>query len=114
MQDLMVAKKTEEMLRYGYGALAHFPKSERHVLSQEIRHCMWQILRLVIVCSKRYHKKTTLQELDAEIELLRRQLRLSQELKFLPFKQYEVWSRHLDEVGRMVGSWIKKAKGQAY
>lgn len=111
MQDLVVAQKIEEMLRYGYGALVHFPRSERHVLSQEIRHCMWRILRLVIICSKRYHKKNTLQELDAEIELLRRQLRLSMELKFLAFKQYEVWSRHVDEVGRIVGSWIKRVRG---
>lgn len=113
MEDLIVAQKMEAMLRYGYGALVHFPKSERHVMSQEIRLGMWRILRLVIICAKRYHKKTTLQELDAEIELLRRQLRLAMELKFLDFRKYEIWSRQLDEVGRIVGAWIKRAKGQA-
>jgi len=111
MQDLVVAQKAEEMLRYGYRALAHFPRAERHVMSQEIRHSMWRILRLIVICSKRYHKRNTLQELDAEIELLRRQLRLAMELKFLAFRKYEVWIRHVDEVGRIIGSWIKRVKG---
>jgi hypothetical protein len=33
--------------------------------------CM--VLRLILVCNKRYHKKTTLQELDAQLDLLRTQ-----------------------------------------
>lgn len=111
MEDLRIAQKIEEMIRYGYGAVRHFPKSERHVLSQELRHRMWRILQLAVTAGKRYHKKTTLQDLDIEIELMRRQLRLCQELGALPFKKYEVWSKHLDEVGRMLGAWIKSSRG---
>lgn len=33
--------------------------------------CGGVLRRLIVVCNKRYHKKTTLQELDAEIDLLR-------------------------------------------
>ena len=109
MQDLRVAQKVEQMIEYGYAAVRHFPKAERHVMSQELRLSMLQVLRLVIVCGKRYHKKTTLRDLDAELELLRRQIRLAQTLKILPFKKYETWARQLDEIGRMIGSWLKKA-----
>lgn len=109
MEDLKVAQKVEEMIEYGYKAVRHFPKSERHVLSQELRLSMWRLMRLVIICSKRYHKKTSLQDLDAELELLRRQVRSAMTLGVLPFKKYEVWSRHLDEIGRMVGGWMKRA-----
>jgi hypothetical protein len=31
-------------------------------------------------------------------------------LGYLAFRRYENWSRHLDEVGAMVGAWIKKEK----
>lgn len=109
MQELQIAQKTEDMIQYGYQAVRHFPKSERHVLSQEIRLSMWRLMRLVVVVGKRYHKKTTLQDLDAELELLRRQVRLAKDLGVLPFKKYEVWARHLDEIGRMLGGWLKKA-----
>jgi len=111
MKELLVAQKTEEMIKYGYLAVRHFPKAERHVLSQELRASMWRLLRLVIVCGKKYHKKTTLRDLDAEIELLRREIRLARDIEVLPFKKYEVWARHLDEIGRMVGGWIKSVEG---
>lgn len=75
--DLLIRQKVEAMIEYGHCALRQFPKSERHVLSAEIRGSMWALLRLVIVCNKRHHKKTTLQELDAELDLLRAQVRLA-------------------------------------
>jgi hypothetical protein len=45
MNDLKLAQKLEVMIQYGYVALRRFPKSERHVLSQEIRLSMWAMLR---------------------------------------------------------------------
>lgn len=107
MEELKIKKKCEEMILYGYKAVGQFPKAERHVLSQEIRRTMWGMLRLLVICNRRYHKKTTMQDLDAELDLLRSQLRLATDLGFLPFNKYEVWSRHTDEIGRMIGGWLK-------
>ncbi|MCH8500256.1 MAG: diversity-generating retroelement protein Avd [Marinobacter sp.] len=112
-EDLQIRLKVEEMIRYGYAALRQFPKSEKHVLSAEIRQCMYSILRLVIVCNRRYYKKTTMQDLDSELDLLRSLVRLSKELGFLPFKQYEVWSRHNDQIGCYLGKWMRWMKQEA-
>jgi len=71
---------------------------------------MWRLMRAAVLCSKRYHKKTTLVEMDADLEMLRRQIRLAKDLGMLPFKKYEVWAKHLDEIGRIIGSWLKKVK----
>ena len=111
-EDLQVRLKVEEMIKYAYAPLRNFPKAEKHVLSAEIRQCMFRLLRLVIVVNRRYHKKTTMQDLDAELDLLRSLVRLSMELEFLPFRQYEIWARQLAEVGRMVGGWMSWAKAQ--
>jgi len=73
-EDLQVRLKVEEMIHYAYAALRQFPKSEKHVLSAEIRQCMFRILRLVIICNRRYYKKTTMQDLDSELALLRKRL----------------------------------------
>lgn len=67
MIDLKIRQKCEDMIAYGYVALRQFPKFERHVLGAEIRAAMWSVLRLIIVTNKRYHKKTTMQDLDAVI-----------------------------------------------
>ena len=46
--DLLIRQKVEAMIEYGHCALRQFPKSERHVLSAEIRGSMWALLRLVL------------------------------------------------------------------
>ena len=105
--DLLIRQKCEAMIEYGYVALRQFPAFERHVLAAEMRVSMWGLLRLIVVCNKRYHKKTTLQELDAELDLLRCQVRMAKSLGYLDFKKYEHWAMLNDEIGRMLGGWIK-------
>ncbi len=57
-----------------------------------------------------YYNKTTLQELDVEVAKLKVYMRLAKDLGFLPLKKYEVWSKMIVEIGKMVGGWIKSAK----
>lgn len=99
------------MIEYGHTAVRQFPKSERHVLGAEVRHSMWTLLRLVVVCNKRYHKKTTMQDLDAELDLLRCYIRVAMTLGYLDFRPYEHWAKLLDEIGRMIGGWMKSIEG---
>ena len=106
MEDLKIKLRVEKMIVYGYSALRQFPKSEKHTLAAEVRQCMYRLLRLVIITNRRYHKKTTASEVDAELDLLRSLVRVSLDLGFLPFRKYEVWSGHLYEIGCMVGGWL--------
>jgi hypothetical protein len=110
--DLQIRQKCEAMIQYGYVALRQFPKHERHVLAAEIRLSMLRVLRLIVVTNKRYHKKTTLQDLDAELDLLRSMVRLAHSLQYMDTKKYEIWARHLAEIGRMVGGWIKWSRSE--
>lgn len=112
-QDLLIAQRIEGMIEYAYVAVRQFPKSERHVLSAQIRLACWELLRLVVIANKRYHKKTTMQDMDAAVDLLRRQIRVAHRLGFLPIRQYEHWARLIDEIGRLTGGWIKSL-GQAH
>lgn len=111
--DLLIRQRCEAMIEYGHTAIRQFPKMERHVLGAEIRASMWGILRLIVVCNKRYHKKTTLQELDAELDLLRAQVRMAKKMGYLDFKKYETWAKLNDEIGRMVGGWVKSIAGDS-
>lgn len=95
------------MTKYGYQALQQFPKSEKFALVVDIKRCMHLILERAIEAQKKYYKKTTLQELDVEIMKLKAFLRLSQELGFLSFRKYEVRSKMVVEIGKMLGGWMK-------
>lgn len=98
------------MIQYGYICLRQFPKSERLALAGEVKLVMARMLRLIIQANKRYYKKTTLQDIDVEIATLRIYIRLSKDLGFLPFKKYENWAKILDEIGKMLGGWMKNIK----
>ncbi|HWP51656.1 MAG TPA: diversity-generating retroelement protein Avd [Clostridia bacterium] len=106
-EELKILQKIFDMMEYGYGALAQFPKSEKFALVTDIKRSMDTMLERSIEAQKKYYKKTTLQELDVEIMKLKAYLRLSQNLGFLPMKKYEVWSDKVVEIGKMLGGWLK-------
>lgn len=110
IKDLIILTKTYDMIKYGYPALAQFPKSEKFSLVVDIKRCMHIIMERVIEANKKYYKKTTLQELDVELMKLRHYLRLSMDLGFLPPKKYEVWSGLVVELGKILGGWMKSIK----
>jgi hypothetical protein len=108
--ELIIRQKCEDMIAYGYQALNQFPKSEKYTLAADIKQSMFRLLELIIICNKKYYKKTTMQELDVELDILRSYVRIAMTLKFLPFKKYEIWSAQLNEIGRLLGGWLKSIK----
>ena len=109
-----IKEKIYEMILYGNPALKDFPKTERYVLAGDIRKTMYSALELSVRLEKKYHKKTTLQDLDIEIDVLRNLLRLAKDPKLYPkqkpcldFHKWEVWIRKVDEIGRMIGGYME-------
>lgn len=101
--------------------LNHFPKHEKFALALQIRQAAYQVFGLIVECQKRYHKKTSLTELDIAHEKLRMQIFLAAELGYFDFKngkhapgsaihRYMAISRLIDELGKMIGAWINKIK----
>lgn len=57
MEDLKILQKIYDMTKYGYGALAQFPKSEKFALVADIKHCMHQVLERAIEAQKKSNIK---------------------------------------------------------
>ena len=85
---LLILGKIEDMMLYAYPVLNAYPKYERFVLAADIKRCMDQAMERTIEANKKYYKKTTLQELDVEIDKIRKYIRLSYRLKYIDFKKY--------------------------
>lgn len=101
--------------------LNHFPKHEKYGLALEIRRAAYEVYSFIVEAQKRYHKKTTLTNLDIRHEQLRMLVRLANELGYFEYKdgkradkspvslgehRYLALSKLVDELGRMVGGWI--------
>lgn len=100
--------------------LAHFPNCHKYALTQQIRLAFLDVYNHVTEAQKRYHKKTTLTQLDVRHEQLRMLINLAHELGLFDFSagrrdakapgahRFLTLSRQIDEVGRMIGGWVKK------
>ena len=107
---LLIFGKIDDMMLYAYPVLNAYPKYERFVLAADIKRCMDQAMERTIEANKKYYNKTTLQELDVEIDKLRKYVRLSYRLKYIDFKKYKQWSEQVNEIGRMLGGWMASIK----
>jgi len=115
--------KFMEMMKLLNVYLNHFPKHEKFALALQIRQTAYRVFDLIVECQKRYYKKTSLSELDIKHENLRMQILLANELGYFSFKdgkdepkkvssehRYMAISQLVDELGKMIGAWIKKVK----
>ncbi len=107
---LIILTKLEGLERYSRVALRQFPKSEKYLLSAEIRQELLSIRRETVRAAKKFHKKTTLQDLDIDIEVLRGYIRIAYSLKYIDEHKLMTWMSYVDEIGRMVGAWLKNQK----
>jgi hypothetical protein len=107
--------------------LNHFPKHEKYGLALQIRTCAYDLYALIVEAQKRYHKKTTLTQLDVKHEQLRMMVNLAHDLGYFAFRSGEVaedadrcaakrfmaMSRMVDELGRMIGGWMRSERQAA-
>ena len=54
-EELKIMQKVFDMMQYGYGALAQYPKSEKFALCTDIKRCMDTMLERTIEAQKKYY-----------------------------------------------------------
>jgi hypothetical protein len=104
---LLIEKKIRDMIVYNNIMLKQFPKHEKYVLAAKIREIGYDLLELAIAANKKYIKKTTFSEFDVRHESIRQLINVAFELQYIDSKKHRISQLKVDEVGRMLGSWIK-------
>ena len=119
-RKFVLKEKISEMLKYGMPLANGFPRRNRK-LADTMRDAMLEMYRLAVRLEKKYYKKTTLEDLDIELAVLKEFVVLASDKdycgeKFAPpltIHQREVWSRHNDEIGRLIGGYKKSLESSA-
>jgi hypothetical protein len=107
-QESPVFAKSYDLLKWLLTATAKFPKQQRFVLARQIEDAAFALQR-ALHQARRDH--AALAEADLALALLRAHLRLAVDLRFVSVNQYEHAARLVDEVGRLVGGWMRRADG---
>ena len=97
-------------MKYLYTSWTKYPRSENLGFVVDYKKCLFQFLIYIITAQKKYFKKTTLQDADVYLELLRLFNDLSYDLRFIDEKRYQLISERFNEIGRLLGGWIKSQK----
>lgn len=122
--EAKLVRKFTEFAKLLNTYLNHFPKHEKYGLAQTIRVCAYDLFGLIVEAEKRYHKKTTLTQLDITHEQLRMYVGLANDLGYFGFRagqqsedsgarRFLALSRHIDELGRMIGGWLRSEQREA-
>jgi hypothetical protein len=116
-ESFILKEKIGDMMKYGYPLTMQFSRKNRE-LADQMRVCMLTLYRKAVEIEKKYYKKTTTQELDVELDVLRHLVRMAADKDFcgtkyappLTAQQYKVWATKNDEIGRLIGGYIKSLK----
>ena len=109
----MLQQKLEEIQLYCHVLVMQFPKAEKYRLAAHVENTVAHAMHACIAMKKKYYKKTTLQELDVEVDYLRSIAKLCDTLGYISHGRMNEWLRHLDEAGRIIGGLTKAFKDRA-
>lgn len=88
---------------------AQFPRHERFRLAKRIDDTMFDFHRHLIDAVRKPDSLSHLKTADQALFLLRTYLRLSMEMRYISNDQYRYCAEKLDEIGKLLGGWLKKA-----
>lgn len=85
------------------------PKQDRHVIGEKIQVTCLALLENLIAAShaNKLTKAGYLTEAGIKLDLLKILLRLSEDIKAIPTKRYLTLSEKLQEIGKMLGGWMR-------
>lgn len=108
IEDMKIFHKSYEFLKWLHTLLNKFPKAEKYTMAQKIENTSLDFLGYIIQANNDFDKKKSLRLAIVELDKLRIFFRLSKDLQFISFSQYEYGSKLINEIGRMLGGWYKK------
>ena len=95
-----------------YGEINRFPKKDRYTIGRQCEQEILTILSLLFTANAQpdASKLKYLLEIDTKLSVLKTLLRLAHDVQALKRSYYLGRETELQEIGRMLGGWIKYVK----
>ena len=107
--ELLVIDAAYQLLVWGSERVARFPRSHRFTVGQRLDDLMSRVLDALLRAKYTRDRAPLLCAANLDLEVLRFQFRLAKDLKCLSLQSYGHAARTVNEVGRMVGGWLRHA-----
>jgi len=85
------------------------PKQDRHTIGERIQNITLDLLKSLISASRADKRSKTeyLGKAATQLDLLKILVRLAEDIRAIPTKRYLSLSERLQEIGKMLGGWIR-------
>ena len=100
-------EKWYQFLLWLVPAVEKFPKAQKFTLGDRIQTGALDVLERLIEATYSRQAIPLLMAANLGLEKLRFLFRLASDLHLLDLRRYEFAARAIDEVGRLVGGWLK-------
>lgn len=107
--DIPIFKKSYDFYKAFYIFRTTIPKQDKYAIWQKAENLAIEILEGIMTASykSKFEKSAVLEKVSINLNLLRMLLRLMKEVKTIDNKRYTALEEILDEIGRMLGGWIR-------
>jgi 23S rRNA-intervening sequence protein len=111
-QELAVITKTFDLVKWSCQHTGRFPRRHRFILGERIERRLYDLLETLIQARYTRDRAPLLRQANLSLEVLRFQMRLAHELQCLRPTSYGFVTQALQEIGAMVGGWLKASSGR--
>ena len=80
-------------------------------MGERIERNLYGLLETLIAAKYTKKRQQLLEEANLNLEILRFQMRLAKDLQCLKIESYAFAAKSIDEIGRLVGGWLR-SKGE--
>jgi hypothetical protein len=105
--ELTVITKTYDLVLWACHHTSRFPRNHRFVLGERIERHLYDLLETLVRARYTRQRQALLEQANLTLEVLRFQVRLAKDLHCLRVNSYGFAGKALDEIGRLVGGWLK-------
>jgi four helix bundle protein len=107
-EELPVFVKWMDFLKWLLHTTEKFPKSVRFTFTSRITNLALDMVEDLTEARYTKHKLKHLRDANLRLEKLRMLIRISYEEKYIPHQGYKHAMYSINEVGKMIGGWIKQ------
>jgi hypothetical protein len=95
-----------------YSLTKSFPKKDRYTLGQRSENLTLEILELLFLANSKQKasRLLILNKVDVKLKILKMLIRICFDIKDIDQKKYILLQEHLQEIGKMLGGWIKQTQ----
>ena len=106
-EELTIITKTYDLILWSCNHTGRFPRNHRFVLGERIERNLYDLLETLIRAKYSRQRQPLLEDANLKLEILRFQMRLAKDLQCLKPQSYAFAAKAIDEVGRLIGGWLR-------